>query len=105
MILLNKDEYKEKLKNLSEIFKTIGHPTRLCIVCKLMSKNLNVTQIQDCLEMPQSTVSQHLAILKSKGIIEGKRNGVEVIYSLVDEDIRKIVHSIFSSSDLEQFNE
>lgn len=55
--------------------------------------------------MPQSTVSQHLAILKSKGIIEGNRNGVEVVYSLVDEDIRKIVLSIFSSSDLEQFNE
>ncbi|MCY6354927.1 ArsR/SmtB family transcription factor [Clostridium sp. ZS2-4] len=102
---MNKDEYKEKLKNLSEIFKTIGHPTRLCIVCKLMSKNLNVTEMQDCLEMPQSTVSQHLAILKSKGIVEGNRNGVEVIYSLVDEDIKKIVNSIFSSSELKKFNE
>ncbi|MCY6370774.1 ArsR/SmtB family transcription factor [Clostridium ganghwense] len=101
---MNKDEYKENLKNLAEIFKTIGHPTRLCIVCKLLSKNLNVTQIQDCLEMPQSTVSQHLAILKSKGIIEGNRNGVEVIYSLVNEDVKKIISSILNPDDLLKFN-
>jgi ArsR family transcriptional regulator len=41
--------------------------------------------------MPQSTISQHLAKLKSAGIVEGKRNGLEVNYFVINDDAVKIV--------------
>jgi ArsR family transcriptional regulator len=47
--------------------------------------------MQECLNLPQSTVSQHLAKLKSAGIIEGERKGLEVCYKVVDEEVKKIV--------------
>jgi ArsR family transcriptional regulator len=47
------------------------------------------------LELPQSTISQHLAKLRSLGIIEGKRHGLEVYYSVVNEDTRKVIQSLF----------
>ena len=62
----------------AEILKVLGHPVRLKIVAGLMSQSCNVKKIWECLELPQATVSQHLALLKNKGIIEGKRDGVEV---------------------------
>jgi DNA-binding transcriptional ArsR family regulator len=67
----------------AEIFKVLGHPVRLKIVVGLCSKECNVKHIWECLDLPQATVSQHLALLKNKGIIEGKRDGVKVRYSVV----------------------
>lgn len=100
MILLNTEKYNKKIINLSEILKTIGHPTRLCIVCRLMVKEHNVSKMQNCLELPQSTISQHLSILKSKGIIEGTRKGTEIIYSLKDENVKKLINSVFSLDEI-----
>ncbi|MEL7597132.1 MAG: metalloregulator ArsR/SmtB family transcription factor [Clostridiaceae bacterium] len=97
---MNNQEYNDKVKNVAEIIKALSHPTRLCIVCKLMLKELNVSEMQDCLVIPQSTVSQHLSILKSRGIIEGKRNGSEVIYSIVNEDIKNVVKVFFAENEI-----
>ena len=78
----------------AEILKVLGHPVRLKIVAGLMSQSCNVKKIWECLELPQATVSQHLALLKNKGIIEGKRDGVEVFYQVTSVESRKIVESL-----------
>lgn len=79
----------------SEIIKAIAHPVRLCIVKGLLERECNVTGIQECLGLPQSTVSQHLAKLKAARIIEGERNGLEICYRVVNEDVKKIVGVLF----------
>jgi ArsR family transcriptional regulator len=79
----------------AEKLKALAHPHRLCIVRGLINNSCNVSKIQECLELPQSTISQHLAKLKAVGIIEGVRNGLEVCYSVVDEDVINIVKQFF----------
>ncbi len=88
-----------KYEHKAELLKTLGHPVRLCIVNGLLGQECNVTGIQECLNLPQSTVSQHLSILKSRGIIRGKRNGLEIIYTVVDEDARKIVKALMDEEE------
>ncbi len=78
----------------AEILKVLGHPVRLKIVAGLMSQSCNVKKIWECLELPQATVSQHLALLKNKGIIEGNRDGVEVFYQVTSVESRKIVEAL-----------
>lgn len=75
----------------AEILKVLGHPIRLKIVAGLCTQECNVKHIWECLGLPQATVSQHLALLKNKGIIEGKREGVEVHYSVISPLARKLV--------------
>ncbi len=75
----------------AEILKVLGHPIRLKIVAGLCAKECNVKHIWECLGLPQATVSQHLALLKNKGIIEGKREGVEVHYTVVHPLAKKII--------------
>ena len=75
----------------SEVLKVLGHPVRLKIVAGLCTKECNVKHIWECLGLPQATVSQHLALLKNKGIIEGKRDGVEVHYSVIHPLAKKII--------------
>ena len=80
----------------AEILKVLGHPIRLKIVAGLISQVCNVKKIWECLELPQATVSQHLALLKNKGIIEGERDGVEVYYRVVSTQARQIVEAMFT---------
>ncbi len=84
------------LEEKAEILKAIAHPLRLCIVKGLIEKGENnVSYMQNCLETPQSTISQHLAKLKAAGIIDGERKGTEVYYKVVNEDVKKIVRDLF----------
>ena len=75
----------------AEILKVLGHPIRLKIVAGLCTHECNVKHIWECLGLPQATVSQHLALLKHKGIIEGKRDGVEVHYSVISPLAKKLI--------------
>lgn len=85
-----KDKYYEK----AEIFKALGHPTRLRIVEGLMKDGCNVSRIVECLDIPQATISQHLKILKSASIIEGHRRGTEICYKVINENVKKILKMI-----------
>jgi ArsR family transcriptional regulator len=100
------DEFKfDRLANYdreAEILKVLGHPVRLRIVAGLMSQSCNVKRIWECLELPQATVSQHLALLKNKGIIEGQRDGVEVFYRVVSDTVKEIVISLLNSREQNQ---
>ena len=79
----------------AEVLKVLGHPVRLKIVAGLMSQSCNVKKIWECLGLPQATVSQHLALLKNKGIIDGRRDGVEVFYYVTSEKARQVIDALF----------
>lgn len=86
------------LEREAEILKVLGHPIRLKIVAGLLSQSCNVKKIWECLELPQATVSQHLSLLKSKGIIAGRRDGTEVFYSVISPQAEEIIGALFSTN-------
>lgn len=89
----------QKYTELAEILKTLAHPVRLCIVKGLIEKGeCNVTHMQSCLDIPQSTVSQHLQKLKSANIIIGVRSGLEINYSICDKRVIQLVNILFAES-------
>lgn len=91
---MNKDfqQYTE----IAEVLKALAHPVRICIVRGLMNKgSCNVSYMQDCLNLPQSTISQHLQKLKALGIIQGERNGLQINYKICNETIVNIVNAMF----------
>jgi len=78
----------------AQTLKVLGHPVRLKIVAGLEAHPCCVRDIWSCLGMPQALVSQHLAILKTHGIIAGTRRGVEMHYTVVDPLAKRIVDSL-----------
>jgi ArsR family transcriptional regulator len=87
----------ELLTTKAGLLKAIAHPVRLCIVRGLLEQGeCNVNKIQECLQIPQSTISQHLSKLRDVGIIRGKRHGVEIFYQVVNEDLKKVVRALFA---------
>ncbi|MNY81868.1 HTH-type transcriptional repressor SmtB [compost metagenome] len=57
--------------------------------------------MQECLDLPQSTVSQHLQKLRSAGIVATEHNGLEVNYVLADQRIEQIIPILFGEEDCE----
>lgn len=90
--LNNIKQYEE----IADLLKAIAHPARICIIRGLMNKgSCNVGYMQNCLNLPQSTVSQHLQKLKSLGIIKGERDGLQINYNICNETIVNIINAIF----------
>jgi len=83
-------------EQVSEILKALAHPARLKIVSGLLKNECNVAQIQRVLGLPQSTISQHLRILKNAGIIKGRREGNKICYRVIDARGRRIVDIVKS---------
>lgn len=86
----------KKFDEVAEILKAMGHPVRLCILNGIIQTGgCNVSHMQDCLELPQSTISQHLQKLRSTGIIEGTRNGTEITYTLKNQKVLEIITTLY----------
>jgi ArsR family transcriptional regulator len=78
----------------ADILKTIGHPVRIRIMEALLGGDRSVSAIWGALGLAQSTVSQHLSVLRTRGIVQGERRGPQVRYSITDRKVEEIVRLI-----------
>ena len=77
--------------------KTLADPKRLMIISELRQGEKSVGDLVADLDAPQALISRHLAVLRNKGIVTARRNGVNVYYSLTNPritDACDIVHGI-----------
>ncbi len=77
-----------------EIFKALGHPVRLRIISELLYIKCNVNEIVAELKIPQSTASQHLAVLRNLKIIAPAKTGVSTCYRVINENVKEIMKVI-----------
>jgi len=81
-VLIDKEEHIEQA---SRALKAMAHPLRLKILCVLGNQELNVQDIVDCVGTSQSNISQHLAILREKGVLRTRKDANRVYYRVGDE--------------------
>lgn len=83
----------------AEILKTLGHPIRLKIIYSLAKRSLCVNDLGDCVGEPQPKISQHLALLRARGIVRAEREGVNIKYRLVHPLVIKIAEILVGEKD------
>lgn len=86
--LITKDE---DIDLASRSLKAMSHPLRLKILCTLADHELSVQEIVDAVGTSQSNISQHLAILRDKGIIGSRKNANRVFYRVGDQRVLKLI--------------
>ena len=74
------------MKKEARIFKALADETRLRILPLLLEGELCVCELIAALDLPQSTISRHLAYLKNSGWVSDRRQGVWMYYRLNDRD-------------------
>ena len=72
----------EPLDGSIELFKAFAEPVRLRLLNLLASGEVCVCHLHEALELPQSTVSRHLAYLRRRGLVVGRKEGLWVHYRL-----------------------
>lgn len=66
----------------ARVCKAIADPKRLLIINELRDQELSVGDLCEALDISQSNVSQHLAILRERGVVSTRRDGTRVLYTL-----------------------
>lgn len=70
-----------------QIFKALSDGTRVRMLLLLMNNGeLCVCDLMESLQIPQSTASRHLALLRSAGLVDGERRGVWMYYRIVEDE-------------------
>lgn len=85
------DEAERLRQFKAEFFRALAHPLRIRIVELLRSGPLSVSRIQEGLGAPGSSVSQQLAVLRSRGIVTTERRGTTIMYSVSDQELFELL--------------
>ena len=89
--LSNKMSFMKKQQSLyemqAEVCKILASPKRIEIINALKDTEKTVSELVDILEIPKANVSQHLAIMRLKGILKSRRNGVNIFYSIASPKV------------------
>lgn len=85
------DEAERLRQFKAEFFKALAHPLRIRILELLRGGPLSVSHIQDALGAPGSSVSQQLAVLRSRNILTTERRGTTIMYSVSDPELFELL--------------
>lgn len=82
---------EEDIQQASQAIKAIAHPLRLKILCLLGDQEISVQDIVEHVGTSQSNISQHLAILRDKGVLSTRKEANKVFYRIGDLRTLKLV--------------
>ena len=95
---LNDEELDAMLQNAtraSNFLKAIGHDGRLMILCHLATGEKSVTELEELLSARQAAVSQQLGRLRLEGLVQPRREGKTIYYSLTDDRCKRIISVVY----------
>jgi ArsR family transcriptional regulator len=84
------------LAKAAEVIKCLGHPLRLRILEALESGEKTVTELQGHADATQAAVSQQLATMRARGVVDNRRDGARVFYRITEPKVMAILACIRS---------
>src|SRR5665811_2204666 len=79
----------------SALLKALANRHRLIVICQLIEKERSVGELAALLNIRNSTVSQHLALLRKDGLVTARRDGQTIWYSIGNSPARALVHTLY----------
>jgi ArsR family transcriptional regulator, virulence genes transcriptional regulator len=79
----------------SELLKALANRHRLLIVCQLIEKERSVGELAALLKLRDSTVSQHLALLRKDGVVTTRRDGQTIWYAIGSPPVRELIGTLY----------
>jgi DNA-binding transcriptional ArsR family regulator len=89
------DQLMRKARKASNFLKALSHENRLLLLCLLAERERSVTELETILSLRQSAVSQQLARLRYDGMVDTRRDGKTIYYSLANEDVRRMISVVY----------
>ncbi|NLX71513.1 MAG: winged helix-turn-helix transcriptional regulator [Clostridiales bacterium] len=86
---------EQHAKEVADLLKVLANQHRLLILCYLIERPMNVSEIHEKIPaISQSALSQHLALLKAHGILDSNKYGLQNVYHINDDRIKKVIQTL-----------
>ncbi|WP_151704454.1 MULTISPECIES: ArsR/SmtB family transcription factor [Nitrincola] len=85
---------KSNAAKAAKLMKALGNDSRLLILCNLNDREMSVTELNGRLDLSQSALSQHLAVLRRDGLVKTRRESQTIYYSLNGDKAIKIINTL-----------
>jgi DNA-binding transcriptional ArsR family regulator len=89
------DQMAAAADQASELLKSLGNRHRLLILCQLTEGERSVGDLASFLRLRDSTVSQHLSLLRRDGLVQARRDGQTIWYSIASPPARRVLETLF----------
>ncbi|MBA2127453.1 transcriptional regulator [Hyphomicrobium methylovorum] len=95
-IAVDYDALLDRARKASELLKALSHESRLLIMCLLTDGEKSVSELEEIMTLPQAAVSQQLARLRFDRLVDTRRDGRVIYYSISDPEIRKVIETLYT---------
>lgn len=95
---MNIEELESRAGEAAKLLKAMSNPHRLLILCQLLSGERRVSELEEVTGLSQSALSQHLARLRTDGVVCTRRESQRIYYSLAGTEVHQVIgvlHQIF----------
>lgn len=87
-------QMQERAGEAAELLKAMANPQRLRVLCLLLEREMSVGELNSLVDLSQSALSQHLAVLREKELVCTRREAQTVYYSVPDGLVHDIIASL-----------
>lgn len=92
--MLNPTLFEAKAGEAASLLKAMSNPHRLMILCRLGASQASVGELQTDSGLSQSALSQHLAVLRKRGLVETRRDAQTIYYRLSDPSASEVINTL-----------
>ncbi|MCO6388521.1 helix-turn-helix transcriptional regulator [Aliihoeflea sp. 40Bstr573] len=85
----------DQARKASELLKALAHENRLLILCLLAEGEKSVSELEDIMKMPQAAVSQQLARLRFDRLVNTRRDGRTIYYSIASKEVSSVISTLY----------
>jgi DNA-binding transcriptional ArsR family regulator len=85
----------QQARKASDLLKALSHESRLLILCLLAEGEKSVSELEAIMQMPQAAVSQQLARLRSDSLVNTRRDGRVIFYSIASAEVSSVIATLY----------
>ena len=89
------DQLLDQARKASELLKALSHEARLLILCLLAEGERSVSELEEIMQMPQAAVSQQLARLRFDRLVNTRRDGRVIYYSIASSEVAAVIGTLY----------
>jgi ArsR family transcriptional regulator, virulence genes transcriptional regulator len=94
---MNIETMQKNASEVSALMKTLSNANRLMVLCQLTEGERSVGELAETLDIRMPAMSQQLNLLRLEKIVESRRDGQTIYYSLAREDIKKLITFLYTT--------
>lgn len=86
---------REAARNVTALLKALANEDRLLLLCQMTLGEMSVGELEAALDIRQPTLSQQLGVLRTEGLVETRRDGKRIFYSVADPNVRTLLGTLY----------